>query len=215
MGVYMAAYRKFIKGSDNHDNQQNEQLSHNRISVEGGPAAVVLVIFFCVVATASIIMMAVIHLQLVEALVAGTFVGFFVCLWIVGLSFTVRHVSATKTAVAVDEVAIAQARIEKHVIKATDAYILYEDPDGSYQFRGTVHVDEHRQFLPKEISTPAPTEAILTCYDHGMSGRGIEKWLSKDGTKVKYRDIAKTLDLYRPDWTKKYTVESDSGEENL
>ncbi len=68
--------------------------------------------------------------------------------------------------------------------------------------------------MPKEISQPAPTEAILTCYDHGMSGRGIEKWLKANGDKkISYREIAKTLDLYRPDWTKKYTVESDSAAE--
>ena len=210
------AYRKFIKGSDNHDNQQNEQLSHNRIVVEGGSAALVLVIFLCILATASIVLMAIIHLDVLEALVVASFIGFFVCGWIVLCALTIRHVSATRTAVAVDETVRTRALFEQNVIYASEAYILYRDPDGSYQFRGTVHVDEHRQFLPKEISTPTPTELILTCFDKGMSGRGIEKWLKADGDKkTSYREIAKTLDLYRPDWNKKYTVESDSGEENL
>src|SRR5260221_2018707 len=208
------AYRKFIKGSDNHDNQQNEQLSHNRIVVEGGSAALVLVIFLCILATAAIVLMAVIHLALLESLVVASFIGFFVCGWVVLCALTIRHVSATRTALAVDKTVRTRALFEQNVIYASEGYILYRDPDGSYQFRGTVHVDEHRQFLPKEISTPAPTEAILTCYDQGMSGRGIEKWLKANGDKkISYREIAKTLDLYRPDWTKKYTVNSAEPEE--
>src|SRR5258708_1040216 len=92
------AYRKFIKGSDNHDNQQNEQLSHNRIVVEGGSAALVLIIFLCILATASIVLMAIIHLDLLEALVVASFIGFFVCGWVVLCALTIRHVSATRTA---------------------------------------------------------------------------------------------------------------------
>src|SRR5258708_427044 len=91
-------YRKFIKGSDNHDNQQNEQLSHNRIVVEGGSAALVLVVFLCILATASIVLMAIIHLDLLEALVVASFIGFFVCGWVVLCALTIRHVSATRTA---------------------------------------------------------------------------------------------------------------------
>jgi len=210
----MANYRKFIKGSDNHDNQQNEQLSHNRITVEGGAAALVLVIFLCILATGSIILMAAIHLALLESLIVASFVGFFICGWIVLLALTIRHVSATKTAVAVDATRRTHAEIQQAVIYAGDAYILYRDPDGSYQFRGTVHVDEHRQFLPREISPPAPSEAILTCFDQGMSGRAIERWLKDRGDKkISYREIAKTLDLYRPGWNTRTTVESDPQEE--
>src|SRR5260221_2544755 len=97
------AYRKFIKGSDNHDNQQNEQLSHNRIVVEGGSAALVLVIFLCILATASIVLMAIIHLDLLEALVVSSFVGVFICGWVVLVALTILHVSATRTAGAVCE----------------------------------------------------------------------------------------------------------------
>src|SRR5260370_37795953 len=99
-------YRKSIKGDAN---QQNEQLSHNRIVVEGGSAALVLVVFLCILATAAIVLMAIIHLDLLEALVAASFIGFFVCGWVVLCALTIRHVSATKTALAVDEVTIAQA----------------------------------------------------------------------------------------------------------
>jgi len=197
-------YRKFIKGDDN---QQNEQLSHNRIVVEGGSAALVLVIFLCILATASIVLMAVIHLALLEALVVGSFIGFFVCGWVVLCALTIRHVSATKTAVAVDETVRTRALFEQNVIYASEGYILYRDPDGSYQFRGTVHVDEHRQFLPREIQPPSHQETILELFDKGMSGRSIEKWL-KD-YKVSYREISKTLDLYRPDWNRRTTVNAD------
>jgi len=208
------AYRKFIKGSDNHDNQQNEQLSHNRIVVEGGSAALVLVVFLCILATASIILMAIIHLDLLESLIVASFIGFFVGGWVVLVALTIRHVSATRTAVAVDKTVRTRALFEQNVIYAADAYILYRDPDGSYQFRGTVHVDEHRQFLPKEISPPSAQEAILTCYDQGMSGRAIERWLKDRGDKkISYREIAKTLDLYRPGWNTRTTVESDPQEE--
>src|SRR5258707_13180351 len=115
MGVYMA-YRKFIKGSDNHDNQQNEQLSHNRIVVEGGSAALVLVIFLCILATASIVLMAIIHLDLLEALVVASFIGFFVCGWVVLCALTIRHVSATRTAVAVAGNRGPQARSRRDVV---------------------------------------------------------------------------------------------------
>jgi len=205
------AYRKFIKGSDNHDNQQNEQLSHNRITVEGGPAAVVLVVFLCILATASIILMAIIHLDLLESLIVATFIGFFVCLWGIALAFTIRYGSATRTAIAVDKTVRNRALVEQDVIYASEAYILFRDTDGKYQFRGTVHVDEHRQFLPKEISPPAPSEAILTCFDQGMSGRAIERWLKDRGDKkISYREIAKTLDLYRPGWNTRTTIDADS-----
>src|SRR5258707_7578916 len=112
MGVYMA-YRKFIKGSDNHDNQQNEQLSHNRIVVEGGSAALVLVIFLCILATASIVLMAIIHLDLLEALVVASFIGFFVCGWVVLCALTIRHVSATSTAGSVVETSRPQGIIQQ------------------------------------------------------------------------------------------------------
>src|SRR5260221_3993974 len=92
------AFKKSIRGDDN---QQNEQLSHNRIVVEGGSAALVLVIFLCILATASIILMAIIHLDLLEALVVASFIGFFVCGWVILVALTIRHVSATKTAGAV------------------------------------------------------------------------------------------------------------------
>src|SRR5258708_13748840 len=56
--LFRSAFKKSIRGDDN---QQNEQLSHNRIVVEGGSAALVLVIFLCILATASIILMAIIQ----------------------------------------------------------------------------------------------------------------------------------------------------------
>src|SRR5260221_5914566 len=91
------AYRKFIKGSDNHVNQQNEQLSHNRIVVEGGSAALVLVIFLCILATASIVLMAIMHLDLLESVVVASFIGFFVCGLVVLFALAILHVSATRT----------------------------------------------------------------------------------------------------------------------
>lgn len=209
------AYRsKSIQGADN---QQNEQLSHNRISrviIEGGGSLLVLTVFFVALTTASIIFMALVHLALLESLILATFVGFFIFLWALALAFIIRQGSATRTALAVDETLRTRALFEQDVIYAAESYILYRDPDGTYQFRGTVHIDEHRQFLPREIAPPSNQESILTLYDQGMSGRGIEKWLKANGDKkVSYREIAKTLDLYRPDWSKKAVVNSDPSEE--
>jgi hypothetical protein len=203
------AYRKSIRGDQN---EQNEQLSNNRISrviIEGGGSLLILTVFSVLLVTTSIIFMAFVHLALLESLIVASFVGFFLCLWIVALAFTIRQVSAAKTAVAVDTVTRNHAATEAAVIYASEQYILYRDPDGTYQFRGTVHVDEHRQFLPIQVNPPSQQEAILTCWDSGMSGRSIEKWLSKDGKKVSYREIAKTLDLYRPGWNTKAVVNSD------
>src|SRR5260221_1513396 len=123
------AYRKFIKGSDNHDNQQNEQLSHNRIVVEAGSAALVLVVFLCILATAAIVLMAIIHLDVLEALVVASFIGGFIDGWVVLVALTIRHVSATKTAVAVDESRGRQALLHQHLIYAAAGDHLYRQPD--------------------------------------------------------------------------------------
>ncbi len=206
------AYHKQVQGDLN---QQNEQLSHNRISrviIEGGGSLLVLTVWIVVLVTVSIIFMALVHLALLELLIVATFIGFFIFLWALALAFVIRQGSATRTALAVDATLRTRALVEQNVIYAAESYILYRDPEGTYQFRGTVHIDEHRQFLPREISPPSQQEAILACWDGGMSGRSIEKWLSKDGKKVSYREIAKTLDLYRPDWNKKAVVEADSAD---
>ncbi len=204
----MASFKKSIRGDDN---TQTEQLSHNRVVIEGGGSVLVLVCFFIVLAVASIIFMALAHLELLEALIVATFVSVFVCGWILLVAWTWRLVSASKTAVIVDETLRHHALIEAQVIHATDHYILYKDPSGEYQFRGSTIITENRQFLPREISSSGPQEAILECYDQGMSGRGIEKWLKQNGDKkTSYREISKTLDLYRPGWTTKPVVDADS-----
>lgn len=166
-----------------------------------------LAVYLCVLVTASIVLVSITHLELVTTLVVASFVGFFVCGWIIVISLTVRHVSGTKTAVAVDETTRNHAQVEAAVVYATDHYILWRDPDGSYQFRGSTMITENRQFLPHQISAPSHSETILELFDKGMSGRGIEKLLKEK--KVSYREIAKTLDLYRPEWSKKPTIESN------
>ena len=145
------ATRKSIQGDDN---QQNEQLSHNRISrviIEAGNSAFLLTSFVLVLITASILFMELVHLALLEALVVATFVGFFLCGWIILLAFTIRQVSAARTAVAVDETLRTRATAESSVVHATDHYIVWREPDGSYQFRGSTIITENRQFLPREI----------------------------------------------------------------
>ncbi len=202
--VGIMSYRKSIKGDDN---VQSEQLSHNRIVVEGGTAVTLLAVFLCVLIVASIILMAVVQMALLQALIIASFVGFFLAVWIVAVMLIRRQISATKTAIAVDEHSRSRALLESNILHATENYILYRDSDGSYQFRGSTVITEHRQFLPHQISAPNHQETILELFDKGMSGRGIEKLLKEK--KVSYREITKTLDLYRPDWNRKGTVDSD------
>ena len=56
---------------------------------------------------------------------------------------------------------------------------------------------------------PDPEAVILNLYDKGLSGRSIEKWLLKDGKKISYREIAKTLCQHRPGWNKRDMNESN------
>ncbi len=198
------AFKKSIKGDDN---EQVEKLSHNRITIEGGSSAMLIVAFICTLVLASIVFMALVHLQLLEALIVASFVGGFVCMWIIGISFTYRQVSAARTQVAVDEVARMHAGRQAYIIHAAENYAIYMDTAGEIQFRGTTHIDEHRQFLPMTTSAPDHQETVLECYDKGMSARSIEKLL-KD-KKVSMRSIVKTLDLFRPGWSKKGIVDSD------
>lgn len=202
--------RQAIKGNDN---EQVEQLSHNRIVIEGGQALNLLTVFIMVLISASIVLVALVHWALFESLIVASFVGFFICGWILALSLTVRHVSATRTAIQVHASECDQAQIKADILHATENYILWRDPDGSYQFRGSTVITENRQFMPTAIAAPNQQEAILECYDRGMSGRAIEKWLKDHGDKkITYHQIAKTLSLYRPEWNKK-TVESGQPED--
>src|SRR5258707_4079513 len=121
------AFKKSIKGDAN---QQNEQLSHNRIVVEGGSAALVLIIFLCILATASIVLMAIIHLDLLEALVVASFIGFFVCGWVVLCALTIRHVSATRTAGCVRANARTPAAIQPAGASHRAGYQHDFAPDG-------------------------------------------------------------------------------------
>lgn len=204
------SYRKSIKGDEN---VQNEQLSHNRIVVEGGQALNLLTVFCIVLVSGSIALVAILHWALFESLIVASFVGFFIVVWIAVVLLVRRQISATKTAIAVNETERTQAQIKANILHATENYILWRDPDGSYQFRGSTVITENRQFMPTAIAAPNQQEAILECYDQGMSGRSIEKWLKDRGDKkITYHQIAKTLNLFRPEWNKK-TVESGQSED--
>lgn len=204
----MSSYksRKSIVGDEN---QQNEIASHNKIHFSDSGSLQIVTIFLCVLVLASIVFMAILHTALFSMLIVVSFIGFFGLLWIVALSFTVRHVSSTHAAVSIDRSQRGRAQLEADVIHATDHYILWRDPDGSYQFRGSTLVTENRQFLPQLPEHKDPTEGILTAWDTGMSARAIEKHLKASGAEVPYRQICKVLNLYRPDWNKKGVVDSD------
>lgn len=206
------AYRKFSKRIQGDENQQNEIASHNRVNFNDSGSLKLLTAWLCVLVTAALIFVAIIHLALLETLVIATFVGVVVLGWIIALSFTIRHVSTTSTHVAIEKTERSHALLQAHILHASENYAIFRDEQGSIQFRGTTVLTENRQFLPITTSAPPPQEAILECFDKGMSGRSIEKWLKANGDKkTSYREISKTLDLYRPDWNKKGgVVDSES-----
>ncbi len=195
--------RKSIVGDDN---QQNETLSHNKIHFSDSGSLQIVTIFLCVLIVGSIVFMAVLHTALFSTLIVASFIGFFGLLWILALSFTVRHVSGTHASVSIDRSQRSRAQLEADVIHATDHYILWRDPDGSYQFRGSTIVTENRQFLPQLPAPKDPSQGILECWDQGMSARGIEKHMKEAG--VTYYQITKVLDSFRKGWNKK-TVAGD------
>lgn len=207
----MSSYksRKSIKGGDG--NEQNEIASHNRISFSDSGSLKLVTVWLCILVTVAIIFVGIVHLALLETLVVGSVVGTVVLAWIVALSYTIRHVSTTTAHVAIDKTERLSAQMQAHLIHAAEQYAIYKDETGAIQFRGTVQIQEHRQFLPQAVSTPSHSETILELYDKGMSGRGIEKLLKEK--KVSYREITKTLDLFRPGWNAKGIIDSDLSEE--
>lgn len=201
------AFKKSIKGDSN---QQSEVASHNRIVVEGGAAAFLLVAFLLALVTAALVFMVIAYGALLQTLVVITVVGAFISLWVIAVVFTRRAVSHARTAVAIDETVRLQATRQAYVLHAGEAYALYMTPEGKIEAVTSVHIDEHRQYLPQPAREPDATEIILTDWDQGMSARSIEKHLKPE--KVSLRQIYKVLDTYRPGWNKKVTVESDSPE---
>ena len=198
-------YQKSIRGDDN---ESNEQLSHNKVTVHVNGAAPTLLVCFIILLLCAALGWLVLHygtlltvLGLVLVLVA------FLC-------SIALLVARTCTSVSIMISQHRHAAITASVAVATDHYVVWREDDGTHQFRGSTIITENRQFLPREVSPPSQQEAILTCYDTGMSGRAIEKHLNaiaKDAgsPKVSYREISKTLDLYRPDWNKKTVVNGD------
>ncbi len=205
------AFRKSIKQSGD-ENQANEQLSHNRVVIEGGSSALLLVAFACTLVLASIVFMAVVHLQMLESLVVASFVGGFVCLWIVALGFTIRHSVTTATVVSIQKAQRTSPNIR--VVESTDHWALWIDESGRAHFEGTTAVTENRQFLPAPGKPPDIQEAVLTLYDTGMSARGIERHLKTSGIEnASYRQVVKVLDLYRKGWNAKATIDSNLADE--
>lgn len=201
------AYNKFRKSIHGDDNQQNEIASHNKIHFSDSGSLQIVTIFACLIIFASFLYMALFQAALLSMLVTLSIVGVIVLGWIVALSYTIRHVSTTTAHVAIDKTERSHALLQAHLIHAAEQYAIYKDETGAIQFRGTVQIQEHRQFLPQAVSAPGHQETILECFDKGMSGRAIEKLLKEK--KVSYREITKTLDLYRPGWNAKGIIDSD------
>src|SRR6266566_1727252 len=175
------AYRKVVSGIAN---QSNETASHNKISIEPGYAGTYLVIFVCILIAGSIIFMWVAHSDILQALVAGTFIGLFVCAWLTAIQYVRRDISRTSTEVTLNKAAQERAQLESHVAAMTESFILYKDEEGRFRFQGTVQVTENRHFLAQIEAPPNPTEGILEMWDKGQSGPAIEKAMDK---KVAYR----------------------------
>jgi hypothetical protein len=196
------AYRKIVAGTAN---QSNETASHNKIVIEPGYAGTYLVLFLCILVTGSIIFMWIAHADILQALVAGTFIGAFVSGWIFLIGWTRRGVSQVQTTLAIDQAARSRAGLEAHVVAMTEHYILYKDEKGRFQFQASAFVTENRTIQPQIAAPGNNQDTILELHDKGMSARAIEKAMEKT---VSYHQIQKILGLYRPEWNKK-VIESD------
>lgn len=203
------AYKKVIAGNDN---QQNETASphHNKINIEANGSLKIAVVFCCILIIAAIVFTAILNLQLMEILVIGSVILAFVAAWAFALSFTIRHASNTATTIAIDTAIRDRAQLERHVVTQTENYVVYRVPSGEdFRFQDTRTIQENRTILPQLPERKDPSEGILTAWDAGMSARAIEKHMKASGAEVPYRQICKVLNLYRPDWNKKGTVDSN------
>ena len=209
--------RKFSQSIKGNENEQTENFSHNNFKVETSASLTLISIYVLALITGALVLMAILHLALLETLIVVSVCGAIVCGWIVLLALTVRHVSGATKAVQIDRHEREHAQLSRDVLYAAESYILFRDPEGNYQFRGTTQVTENRHF-PAQIEapkTPDAKEVILQMWDHGSAAREIERWINQSKAKedkVSYHQIQKTLNLYRPGWQERSKKVSGSEE---
>lgn len=196
------SYRKTanIRGNDN---QANESLSHNRVVIDTGAGVSIAVIYAITLITAGIVFVAFVAGEMLKYAVIASIFSAFLGGWILLLQFTRRSISKTQTIVLLDEQARKRALLEANIAYAGENYILYRNEEGILTFRGAVMVQENRHYPALEAPKQEvnQSEGILEFWDLGMSARSIEKLMKEK--EVSYRDITKTLDLYRQGWNKK------------
>ena len=199
------AYRKVVTGNDN---IASETASHNRVHVELGESGKIFAVFVCLCVIAVVIFMAFAHRDWLEGLLVVTFVGVFVGLWLVALSYLIRHSVTTYTVVIANRAQQREEASNVRVRAQAENYLLWVDETGKSHFESTVSIVENRHFPAQITAPPNYNDTILDLYDNLKSARAVEKALDK---RVSYYEIQKVLDKYRPGWSTpaKKIVESD------
>jgi hypothetical protein len=195
------AYSKTVKGDSNQANETG--FNHNRFILNTGAGFTVFAVFLVLLVVAAFLYMALRHGDILQALVIGSFCGIFGCGWFWLVNFTRRTLAHTNTYIAVSRYEKERAWLESRVAVRAEQYVLYLDEDDKLQFMGTTQITENRHF-PAQIESPKEVDqsrGILENWDLGLSGRAIEKLMKEKG--VEYRDIQRTLDLFRPGWNKR------------
>lgn len=194
------SYRKSVRGDANQANETG--INHNRITIETGASMTIFAVFAVILVTGAILYIALAYREILQYGTLITITLIFIVGWVILIGFTRRSISKTTTVLTIDRIAQNKATLEARIVAQAENYVLYQDTDGSLQFRGTVQVTENRHFpaieAPKEVDQ---SQGILQTWDLGLSGRDIEKLFKEKG--VSYRQIQDTLNTYRPGWNKK------------
>jgi hypothetical protein len=183
------AYNKRIRGDSNQSN--NEEFSHNRITVILGGSGVIAVCFVCCLVLGAILWMMHSEGTLFAILIISAFVTLFVGAGVAGLclvlSFGIERISDAVRAVRVN-------RILSSTVIAGEVVSPYDGEEWTHL--SSIHEQGKIPQLPMKAQTLNTDEStILELYDKGMSLRAIEKQMKDAG--VTYYQIQKVTSAHR------------------
>jgi hypothetical protein len=174
-------YRKSIRGNNN---EASEQLSHNRITIEMGSSGVILVVFVCLLVSASIGWVIVeTGMLLLDLLVVSLF-ACFAGAGVIGLCYVVRHISDAHTHVQ-------NNKILSNTIVAGDV-VAYRDREEWDHLSAEYEMAKIPRVLPPpkdEVPWEANEKDIIQMYNDGqMTLQAIV-----DFSKMKYWKVQRII----------------------
>jgi hypothetical protein len=179
---------KRIRGDSN---QQNEEFSHNRITVILGSSGVILAVFVCCLVLAAIVWMMHSQGSLLAFLIVASFLALFAGAGVVGaifvLSFGIERLSDALRTLRVN-------RILSSTVVAGEVVSHYDGEEWTHL--SAIHEQGKVPALPmKAQSLNTDESTILELFDKGMSLRAIEKQMKDAG--VTYYQIQKVTSAHR------------------